>query len=177
MEIALKELARVVGGEVSGDDSVMIGGVAGIKEARPGDITFLAHPRYEKFMDSTEASAVIVPPGTSGRGKPLIFSDNPYLSFVKVVEFFVPNKNHYPRVVHPGAVISDSAGLGSGVAVGACAVIEDGARIGDGTVILAGVFVGRDAEIGKDCLVYGVTAAGVSKLLGIERVCPRGRVA
>ena len=154
MEIALRDLARVVGGEVSGDDSVMIGSVAGIKEARPGDITFLANPRYEKFMDSTQASAVIAPPGTSGRGKPLIISDNPYLSFVKAVEFFVPNKNHYPRVIHTHAVISDSASVGSGVAVGACAVVEDGARIGDGTVILAGAFVGRDAEIGADCLVY-----------------------
>jgi UDP-3-O-[3-hydroxymyristoyl] glucosamine N-acyltransferase len=154
MEIGLKELARIVGGEVSGDDSVMIGGVAGIKEARPGDITFLANPRYEKFMESTQASAVIVPPGTSGRGKPLILSDNPYLSFVKAVEFFVPSKNHYPRVVHPAAVVSDSARLGSGVGVGACAVIEEGAGIGDGTVILPGVFVGRDTEIGKDCLVY-----------------------
>ncbi len=154
MQIALKDLARIVGGQVSGDDSVMIGGVAGIKEARPGDITFLANPRYEKFMESTQASAVIAPPGTSDRGKPLILSDNPYLSFVKAVEHFVPSKNSYPRVVHPSAVVSDSAGLGAGIAVGACAVIEDGARIGDGTVIMPGVFVGRDARIGKDCLVY-----------------------
>jgi UDP-3-O-[3-hydroxymyristoyl] glucosamine N-acyltransferase len=154
MEIALKELARVVGGEVSGDDSIMISGVAGIKEARPGDVTFLANPRYEKFMDSTQASAVIAPPGTSGRGKPLVFSENPYLSFVKAVEFFVPNKNNYPRVVHPGAVISESAVIGGGVAVGACAVVEDRARIGDGTVILPGVYIGRDVEIGTGCLIY-----------------------
>ena len=154
MEIGLKELARVVGGQVSGDDSVMIGGVAGIKEARPGDVTFLANPRYEKFMESTQASAVIAPPGTSSRGKPLILSDNPYLSFVKAVEYFVPSKNHYPRVVHPAAVISDSATLASNVAVGACAVIEDGASIGEDTVILGGVYIGRDTSIGKECLVY-----------------------
>jgi UDP-3-O-[3-hydroxymyristoyl] glucosamine N-acyltransferase len=154
MEIALKELARLVGGVVSGDESVVITGVAGIKEAMPGDVTFLAHPRYEKFMQTTRASAVIVAPGTSGQDKPLILSDNPYLSFVKAVEFFVPNKNNYPRVVHPSAVISDSAKLGSEVAVGACAVVEDGASIGDGTVIRPGVFIGRDTEIGCDCLVY-----------------------
>jgi UDP-3-O-[3-hydroxymyristoyl] glucosamine N-acyltransferase len=154
MEIALKELAHVIGGEVAGDGSVIIAGVAGIKEARPGDITFLANPRYEKFMGSTQASAVIAPPGTSGRGKPLILSDNPYLSFVKAVEYFVPSKNHYPRVVHPGAVISESAELGRDTAVGACAVLEDGVSVGDGTVILPGVFVGRDTSIGKDCLIY-----------------------
>lgn len=154
MKIALKELARVVGGEVSGDGSAMISGVAGIKEARPGDITFLANPRYQKFMESTQASAVIVSTGTPVKGKPLILSENPYLSFVKAVEFFVPSKNHYPRVVHPAAIVSDKATLGSDTAVGACAVIEEGASIGDGTVVLPGVFIGRDTRIGRDCLVY-----------------------
>jgi len=154
MKIALKELARVVGGEVSGDGSAMISGVAGIKEARPGDITFLANPRYQKFMEATQASAVIVSTGTPVKGKPLILSENPYLSFVKAVEFFVPSKNHYPRVVHPAAIVSDKATLGSDTAVGACAVIEEGASIGDGTVVLPGVFIGRDTRIGRDCLVY-----------------------
>jgi UDP-3-O-[3-hydroxymyristoyl] glucosamine N-acyltransferase len=154
MGVALKELAGIVGGEVVGDSSVVIDGVAGIKEARPGDITFLANPRYEKFMESTQASAVIAPPGTSGRGKPLLLSENPYLSFVKAVEFFVPNKNNYPRTIHPSAVIDDAAQVGSGIGIGACAVIEAGVRIGDGSMVLAGTFVGRDTEIGKDCLVY-----------------------
>jgi UDP-3-O-[3-hydroxymyristoyl] glucosamine N-acyltransferase len=154
MGVALKELAGIVGGEVVGDSSVVIDGVAGIKEAMPGDITFLANPRYEKFMESTQASAVIAPPGTSGHGKPLLLSENPYLSFVKAVEFFVPNKNNYPRVIHPSAVIDDTAQFGSGVGIGACAVIEAGVRIGDGSMVLAGTFIGRDTEIGKDCLVY-----------------------
>jgi UDP-3-O-[3-hydroxymyristoyl] glucosamine N-acyltransferase len=154
VEVSLKELADIVGGEVSGDGSVKIGGVAGIKEANPGDITFLANPRYEKFMDCTRASAVIAPPGTSSRGKPLVLSRNPYLSFIKAVEFFVPNKNNYPRVVHPAAVVDKTARIGSQVGIGACAVVEAGARIGKGTVILAGSFVGRDTEIGEDCLLY-----------------------
>jgi UDP-3-O-[3-hydroxymyristoyl] glucosamine N-acyltransferase len=154
MQVTLKELSSIVGGEVSGDGSVMIGGVAGIKEASPGDITFLANPRYRKFMESTRASAVIAPPGTSGSGRPLLLSENPYLSFVKAVEFFVPNKNSYPSVIHPSAVIDEGASIGDDVGVGACAVIEEGARIGTGTVVLAGTFVGRNASIGKDCLIY-----------------------
>lgn len=154
MEVSLKELADIVAGRISGDGSVMISGVAGIKEANAGDITFLASPRYEKFMNTTRASAVIAPPGTPSHGKPLVFSENPYLSFVKAVEYFVPDKNNYPRTVHPAAVVDDGAVLGSDVGIGACTVIERGARIGDGSVILAGSFVGRDTEIGSECLVY-----------------------
>jgi UDP-3-O-[3-hydroxymyristoyl] glucosamine N-acyltransferase len=154
MQIKLSELADVVGGRISGDGSVLISGVAGIKEARQGDITFLASPRYEKFLETTEASAVIAPPGTASPGRALILSDNPYLSFVKAVEYFVPNKNSYPRTVHPSAVVAPGAGLGNDVGIGACTVIEDGATIGDDSVVLAGTYVGRNTKIGRGCLVY-----------------------
>jgi UDP-3-O-[3-hydroxymyristoyl] glucosamine N-acyltransferase len=154
MEITLKELADIVGGEVSGDGSVVIRGVAGIREAGEGDITFLANPRYGEFLETTEASAVIAPAGTISPRKPLVVSENPYLSFVKAVEFFVPNKNNYPRTVHPSAVIAPGVSIGVGVCIGACAVIEEGAKIGDGSVLLAGTYVGQDSEIGKECLVY-----------------------
>lgn len=154
MEITLRELAEIVGGDLSGDGSVLISGIAGIKEAGKGDITFLANPRYGKFLETTGASAVIAVPGTDSRERPLILSDNPYLTFVKAVEFFVPNKNIYPRTVHPSAAIAPTASIGVGVHIGACAVVEDGARIGEGTVILAGTYVGRDTVVGNDCLVY-----------------------
>ncbi len=154
MEITLRELANIVGGDLSGDGSVLVRGVAGIKEAREGDITFLANPRYSKFLETTEAAAVIAPPGTDSSHRPLILSDNPYLTFVKAVEFFVPNKNNYPRTVHPAAVVAPTAEIGVGVHIGACTVIEEGARIGDGTVVLAGTYIGRDTELGKECLIY-----------------------
>jgi UDP-3-O-[3-hydroxymyristoyl] glucosamine N-acyltransferase len=154
MEITLAELADIIGGKIAGDGSVLISGVAGIKEAREGDITFLANPRYDKFLETTQASAVIAAPGTDSQNRPLVLADNPYLSFVKAVEFFVPNKNNYPREIHPAAVIAPTATVGAAVAIGACAVIEDGAKIGDDTVILAGTYIGRDTEIGTGCLVY-----------------------
>ncbi len=154
MEISLKELAAVVGGEIAGDGSVLIRGVAGIREAREGDITFLADPRYEKFLKTTRASAVITESAFDGQTRPLVISENAYLSFIKAVEFFVPDKNNYPRTIHPSAVVSDKAIVGSNAGIGACAVIEDGARIGDGTVVLGGSYVGKDTRIGKECLVY-----------------------
>jgi UDP-3-O-[3-hydroxymyristoyl] glucosamine N-acyltransferase len=114
----------------------------------------LANPRYYKFLESTQASAVIVPPGTDNTKTSVIISTNPYLTFVRAVEFFVPKKNNYPRTVHPSAVIASNATIGVGVCVGACAVIEDRVRIGDGSVVLAGTYVGRDSSIGSECLVY-----------------------
>jgi UDP-3-O-[3-hydroxymyristoyl] glucosamine N-acyltransferase len=154
MQIALRELADVVGGRIAGDGSVLITGVAGIKEARQGDITFLANPRYDKFLETTAASAVIAPPGTVCPDKALILSDNPYLSFVKAVEHFVPDKNSYPRTVHPSAVVAPGAKIGKAVGIGACTVIEDGVTVGDDSVVLAGTYLGKGTKIGKKCLVY-----------------------
>jgi UDP-3-O-[3-hydroxymyristoyl] glucosamine N-acyltransferase len=154
MEISLKELAKIVGGEVAGDDSVIIKSVAGIKEARAGDITFLADPRYEKFLRTTEASAVIVSPGTPDPGRPLVVSPNPYLSFVKAVKYFVPERDGYSPGVHPTAVIAGSAVLGRDVCVGANAVLEEDVCIGDRTVILAGTYVGARTRVGAGCLIY-----------------------
>jgi UDP-3-O-[3-hydroxymyristoyl] glucosamine N-acyltransferase len=154
MQISLEELAGLIDGKVAGDGSVMISGVSGIREAVQGEITFLADSRYAKFLEATQASAVIagaVPPGES---RPMVISENPYLSFIKAVEYFVPCKRDYPREVHPSAVVSEEAILGANIGIGACVVIEKGARIGDGTVILAGTYVGEDARIGADCLIY-----------------------
>ncbi|MGD9401405.1 MAG: UDP-3-O-(3-hydroxymyristoyl)glucosamine N-acyltransferase [bacterium] len=154
MEIPLKELAEIIGGDVAGDGSVMISGVGGIREARAGDVTFLADPRYEKFLKTTKASAVIAPRGTAHEGMPLILCENPYLCFIRAVKHFIPEENGRPAGVHPTAVIAEGARLGKGTAVGPHAVIEDGVAVGDGTAILAGVFVGRRSSIGAGCLIY-----------------------
>ncbi len=83
----LGELAKIVGGNIEGDANVEINGVAGIREAKTGDITFVANPRYEAFLDSTLASAVIGSM-TLKCDRPLIRIDNPYLAYLKVLNLF-----------------------------------------------------------------------------------------
>jgi UDP-3-O-[3-hydroxymyristoyl] glucosamine N-acyltransferase len=154
MEISLKELADLVGGEVAGDGSIRVRSVAGIREAQPGDITFLADPRYDKFLSTTRASAVIARRGTDGRGRALILVDNPYVAFVRAVRHFVPDTGTYSPGVHPTGLVAAGAALGKGVHIGPYAVVEEGARLGDGSTVLAGCYVGRNVRIGSQCLIY-----------------------
>jgi len=151
---SLKELAGIVGGEVLGDPDVVIEGVAGIREAEKGQITFLANPKYEPFLQSTRASAVIA--SRDGKqGVPVIKVANPYLAFLKVVTLFSESAfERYPRVVHPTALVDGSASLGEDVAVGAYTVIEEGAVVADRATILPHVCICRGAKVGKDCLIY-----------------------
>ena len=152
----LGEIAERIGSELHGDGSIEIIGVAGIKEAREGEITFFANPRYEEFLQSTRASAVILASNgeTGNHGKALLFNPNPYLAFLKTIEIFSPRDHDKPRGIHPTAVIGDDVHLGNDITVGPSVVIENGCSIGDGTKLLPGTYVGFRSTVGRDCLVY-----------------------
>jgi UDP-3-O-[3-hydroxymyristoyl] glucosamine N-acyltransferase len=150
----LAELAAELDGEVVGDGSTLIKGVAGIREALPGDITFLANARYEAYVTETRASAVICTREPRFAAIPLLQVDNPYLAFQRAVRVFRPDPYRAPAGVHPTAVVSPEATLGEGVSIGAHCVIEAGARIGARAVLLPGCYVGPMAAIGDDSFLY-----------------------
>ncbi len=150
----LAELAVELGGTVVGDGSVAIRGVAGIREASPGDVTFLANARYEAHLVETRASAVICDRQPRVCAIPLLQVDNPYLAFQQAVRVFRPDFYRPAPGVHPSAVIAPDAVLGEGVSVGPHCVIEAGARLGERSVMMAGGYLGARAEIGADGYLY-----------------------
>jgi len=154
MQKTLKEIAELVGGKVSGDSKVIITGVAGIKEAREGDITFLANPKYFPLIDKTRASAIIVSKDAGASSKPVVLTENPSLAFAKVVASFAPCETKHPKGIHPAAVLGKNVKLGKNVAIGPYAVVEDEVSIGDNSIIYAGCFIGNNTVIGEDTLIY-----------------------
>ena len=153
----LADLAALMGGEVDGDPSTEIRGVAGIREAMPGDITFLANARYDAYLLETRASAVICGrdgPGSHSASVPLLRVDNPYLAFQRIVRVFRPDPYRPQPGVHPTAVVARDAELAEGVSVGAHCVIESHARIGRNVVLMPGCYVGVAAQIGDDTFFY-----------------------
>ena len=85
MQITLEQIARLIGADIAGEPGLIITGVSGIKEAKKGDITFLANPKYLPLLKDTQASAIIVPRDVSADGK-VYKVDNPSLAFSRVVE-------------------------------------------------------------------------------------------
>jgi UDP-3-O-[3-hydroxymyristoyl] glucosamine N-acyltransferase len=154
MKFTLGEIAKLVDGELIGEPNVVITGISGIKESKEGDITFLANSKYISLMKETRASAVITSKEVTDSSKPIIRTDNPSLSFAKVVEVVAPNNIHHPKGIHPTAVISPTAKLGNNVAIGAYAIVEDEVSIGDSTVIYGGCYLGYNTKIGADCIIY-----------------------
>ena len=111
----LAELAQELGGTVVGDPATVIRGVAGIREAQPGEITFLANSRYEGYLGETRASAIICDRSAREAHLPLLQVDHPYLAFQKAVRLFRPELYQPLPGVHPTAVVSPAATLGEGV--------------------------------------------------------------
>ena len=155
MKFTLGQIAKVVGGEVSGNAEVVISGISGIKEARRGDITFLANPKYLSLAKSTKASAIITYFDVNGDiKKPLIKTDNPSLAFAKVVSLVAPNSVQRPKGIHPTALIAEGVKLGKDVAIGPYTIIEKDVTIGKGTIIYGGCYIGHHSRLGDNCLIY-----------------------
>ena len=150
----LAQLAVELEGEVRGDPSVEIRGVAGIREALPGDLTFLANSRYDTYLDETRASAVICSREPRDTAVPLLCVNNPYLAFQKAVRIFRPDRDRPAPGLHPTAIVAPDARLGGDVSIGPYCVVEAGARLGDRVVLMAGSYVGPRAEIGDDSYLY-----------------------
>src|SRR6266571_3074079 len=114
----LAELAAELDGEVVGDGSIEIRGVAGIREAMPGDITFLANSRYEPYLNETRASAVICSREPRFAPLPLLQVDNPYLAFQRAVRVFRPHPYRPDPGIHASAVVAPQAEIGAGASIG-----------------------------------------------------------
>ncbi len=150
----LKEIAEYVQGELVGDPSVEISGVAGIEEAQVGELTFLANPKYKAFLKKTSASCVIVGKETEKAEVPLIRHANPYLAFSRVMELFFETKREYPQTIHPTAVLGKEVKLGQEVHLGPYVVIEDNVCLERKVTVLAGSFIGAGSIVGENCLIY-----------------------
>jgi len=153
MERSLAELAALVDGEVEGDTTVRVARLATIDEAGSGDLTFLANPRYRRFLATTRAGAVILGPGVACDRIPVIRCEDPYLAFALILRLFNPIERP-PAGIDPAATVEAGAQIGDGSTLMAGSLVAAGARLGERVVLHPGCFVGREAEIGDDCYLY-----------------------
>lgn len=155
--MTLREIAAMLNGEIVGDGALHIQRVAKIEEAGAGDITFLANPKYQKHLETTRASAVIVGKGfhAGAEVKPaLVRVPDPYVAFLKILVYFNPPADPLPPGIHPTAVIAASAKLGTDVRVGAHVVVGERAVVGDGAMLCHNVVLGDDVRVGGKTILY-----------------------
>ncbi|MDZ7304599.1 MAG: UDP-3-O-(3-hydroxymyristoyl)glucosamine N-acyltransferase [candidate division KSB1 bacterium] len=178
LRLTAAEIARAIQGRVEGDAAVVITGLAPIDQARPGDLTFIAQPRYFPHLDKTPAAAVLVDatcPSPRAGGPVLIRTQNPYFAFVEIAKKFLQPPAPTPGV-HPTAVIDASTRLGKNVAIGPYVIIEPDCEIGDDVRIGALCFIGRGAHIGSRSVIFPQVHIAHEVQIGNEVIIQAGSV-
>ena len=158
MTLTLGKLAELTGAQLQGDASVVIDAVCTLQDGRTGGISFLANPRYRKYLSDTRASAVILAPEHRAECPvSVLVSDNPYATYARVAALLSPEPAPAPGV-HPSAVIGAGCRIDAGASIGPLCVIEDGVDIAHGVAIGPGCVIGRGVRIGEGTrLVANVT--------------------
>jgi UDP-3-O-[3-hydroxymyristoyl] glucosamine N-acyltransferase len=171
-EIAERLHCRLEG--AAGDPEIVR--VAGIERAQPGDLTFLANPRYHALLKTTRASAVILGlDDASGAPCAVLRSDNPRLSFAQAVSLFgraAPPAKGIDRLTS----IAKDASIGPEVSIGPFVTIGAGASIGARTTIYPHVVIGPGARIGDDCIVHAHVSVREDVVIGNRVVLQDGAV-
>ena len=155
----LSELAKLTGARVEGQtDDIEIISAAGLDEAAPGHVTFLANPRYTPRVNTTRASAIFLSEdAVTDRNIVILRTKDPYLAYTRALRIFHPEPELEP-VIHPSAVIDPTARIATNVAIGACSVIGRNVEIGEGVCIHPNVTIYADVSIGKGTTIHsGVT--------------------
>lgn len=171
----LAEIAQLLGAECHGDPDTEITGVAGIEEAGPGQITFVANPKYAPLAKTTKAGAVLVPPEFPEIEAPTLRLKNPYLAFARAIETFHPAPV-YPPGIHATAVIDPTAKIGEGASIGAYVVIGERCVIGKEATILPHAVIYPDARIGDHFFAHAHAVVREACELGDYVVLQNGAV-
>jgi len=176
MLLRLAEIAEWIGGVVDGDGSIEISDLAKIEEAQPGQLSFISNPKYEKFAETTRASALLVGQDFPRVPIPVIRVDDPYYAFLILVKRFHEQRPSVDPGVHPSAIVGEGSSIGEGAAVGACAVIGRSCHIGAGTVIYPGAVIDDEVEIGCNSTIYANVSIGRGCRIGRDVIIHMGAV-
>ncbi|EOY2076061.1 UDP-3-O-(3-hydroxymyristoyl)glucosamine N-acyltransferase [Vibrio alginolyticus] len=152
--LTLAELATITGGELFGDESLVVSRVAPMDKAQEGDVTFLSNPKYAKHLSECQATVVMVKAEHKDQcvGNALVVSD-PYVAFARVVQAMDTTPTPADDIA-PSAVIAGDVKMGENVTIGANAVIETGVELGDNVSVGAGCFIGKNAKLGNNTKLW-----------------------
>lgn len=180
MNFTAKAIADFLQGELVGNPDTQVSDVSRIEEGKKGTLSFLANPKYEKYLYTTQSSVVLVSRDLAINGDiepTLIKVDDAYKAFASLLELYVsslPRKSgtEQPSFIHPSAkigsdcyigafaYIGENVSIGNSVKLYPHVYVGDGVKIMDNTTLYSGVKVYHDCAIGANCIIHASTVIG-----------------
>jgi UDP-3-O-[3-hydroxymyristoyl] glucosamine N-acyltransferase len=157
MEFTINQIAAMLSGEVRGDGQEKINMLAKIQDAKKGQLAFLSNPKYEQYIYTTQATAVIVRKDFVPRkevSSSLILVDDPYSSFTALLEEYHKMVSFQKTGVEQPSYVGEGTTIGQNIYRGAFSYIGSGVRIGDNVKIHPHAYIGDNAVIGNDTIIH-----------------------
>lgn len=157
MQFTAAQIAALLNGKLEGSPDAAVSSFGKIEEAQPGQLTFLANPKYEEFLYTTAASVAIVNEGYELRESvtpTLIRVPDAYSAFAQLLGKYQELATQQLKGIQQPSYIAPSAKIAEGVYVGAFTYIGENVRIGSGTKVYPACFIGDNVTIGKDSIVH-----------------------
>lgn len=157
MTFSVNQIAGLIEGRIEGSAEATVDNFGRIEEARNGQLAFLANPKYEDFLYTTQASVVIISDKLELKQPvacTLIRVSDPYTAFASLLHYYQQLKTRQLNGVQQPSFIALNVTQGENVYVGAFAYISEGCVIGNNVKIFPGVFVGSNVKIGDNTLLY-----------------------
>ena len=179
MKFTVGQIAQVVGGTVEGDADATVSSLAKIEEAGPGALAFMANAKYEPYLYTTGATAVIVSPELPLRqpvATALIRVPEPYLAFSKLLEFYQQATRTARRGVEQPAFMGESSTIGAGHYRGAFSYIGEGCVLGENVLIFPHAYIGDRVRIGDNSIIHAGAKLYADTVVGQRCVVKAGAV-
>lgn len=173
--ISLFALAKRLGAELTGNPDALVTGVAGIEDAGPGDVTFVANPKYAAKARDTRATAVLVDPEFPEITAATLRLKNPYLAFARTIEVFYAAPVYAPGI-HPTAIVATTARIGANAHIGAYAVVSEHVVLGEDSVLLPHVVLYPHVRAGDRFFAHAHAVVREYCQLGDDVVLQNGAV-
>jgi UDP-3-O-[3-hydroxymyristoyl] glucosamine N-acyltransferase len=157
MEFTIQQIALLLGGTVQGDSSIKISMLGKIQDAKPGQIAFLSNPKYEQFIYTTQASAVIVSKDFQAKkiiSATLILVDNPYSGFTRLLEEYHKLITFQKVGIEEPSFIGEGSEVGKNIYRGAFSYVGAKVKIGSNVKIYPHVFIGDGCVIGDNTILH-----------------------
>ncbi len=157
MQFSANQIALILSGNIEGNPEVKVDSFGKIEEAKNGQIAFLANPKYEDYLYTTEASIVIVNDSLLLKKEvnaTLIRVPNAYLAFATMLEKYQQIKSQQPIGIQDPIYKHPSAKIGEDVFIGAFVYIGENTVIGKGAKIYPGAYLGNNVAIGENATVH-----------------------
>ena len=157
MQFSAAQISVLVNGKVEGDANATVSSFGKIEEAQEGQLTFLANPKYEDFLYTTNASIAIVNEGYELREsvKPtLVRVRDAYSAFAQLLSKYQEMVTQQLKGIQQPCYISPTAKIADDVYIGAFSYIGENVRVEAGTKIFPNSFIGDNVTIGKNCMVH-----------------------